>query len=66
MTNKTRSGRKTFCAYPDCGKTIPATYGVPGVSMSRLDNKTLICSECGMREALQPNIMKALEVSRSK
>lgn len=40
------------CAYTDCRKAIPKRYGEPGVSLSRQDGKTLICSECGLREAL--------------
>jgi hypothetical protein len=41
------------CAYLTCRKIIPAEYG-PGVSLSRADNKTLICSSCGTGEALLP------------
>lgn len=33
---------------PLCGKTY---HGVP--ALSRTDNKTLICSDCGTRQALQ-------------
>ena len=43
--------QKTKCGYRDCLKAIPAQYGKPGVSLSRHDNKTLVCSECGRREA---------------
>lgn len=39
------------CAYRQCNKLIPPIYGEPGVSLSRLDNKSLICSDCGTREA---------------
>lgn len=39
------------CGYRDCAKPIPPTYGEPGVSLSRLDGRTLICSACGTREA---------------
>jgi len=39
------------CAYKDCTKLITNEYGQPGVSISRFDNNTLICSHCGAREA---------------
>lgn len=45
-------GKAKRCAYTRCGKPIPPTYGVPGVSLSRTDSKTLICSACGTAEAL--------------
>jgi len=43
--------KKVKCAYIDCMTYIPNKYGKPGVSLSRHDNKTLICSYCGKREA---------------
>jgi hypothetical protein len=39
------------CAYRDCRAPIPAS-GCIGVSTSRLDSRTRICSRCGTREAL--------------
>lgn len=45
------------CGYADCGKQLPGPYGTPGVSLSRADNKTLLCSDCGLREALEPQIL---------
>lgn len=36
---------------PDCGCKLPGPYGAVGVSLARRDNKTLICSACGVREA---------------
>lgn len=33
--------------YPRCGRTY---HGLP--ALSRVDNKTLICPDCGTREAL--------------
>jgi hypothetical protein len=36
---------------PACGKMFPGVYGQVGVAMCRADNKTVICSECGTREA---------------
>ena len=42
---------ETVCGYRDCENVIPPKYGEPGVSLSRLDNRTLICSECGTKEA---------------
>lgn len=38
------------CGYSDCKNTV-TKYGRPGVAMSRYDNKTLICSQCGLLEA---------------
>ena len=38
--------RMAFC--PRCGKTY---YGRP--ALSRADNETLICPDCGTREALE-------------
>lgn len=38
---------------PFCSKLMPPTYGEPGVSLLRADNETLICSDCGTREALE-------------
>jgi hypothetical protein len=34
---------------------MPAQYGKPGVSLSRHDNKTLVCSECGRRRHVDPD-----------
>jgi hypothetical protein len=54
------------CAYPDCSEPLPGPYGKPGVAMSRADNHTLICSRCGTREALHPEVLAQLrELVRS-
>ncbi|HZT04553.1 MAG TPA: hypothetical protein VFA39_20055 [Steroidobacteraceae bacterium] len=45
------------CAYTDCRAALPGAYGTPGVSLSRADNTTLICSRCGQREALEPTLL---------
>jgi len=41
-----------YCGNAWCGKALPGPYGTPGVSLARHDNKTLLCSDCGTREAL--------------
>lgn len=46
---------KQRCPYTFCGKIMPAKYGAAGVSLSRFDNSTLICSACGTGEALLPH-----------
>lgn len=51
---KDHSLEKAYCPYIACGREIPNKYGVAGVSLSRFDNHTLICSSCGMGEALLP------------
>ena len=38
---------------PFCDKLFPGVYGQPGVARLRADNETLICAECGTREALE-------------
>lgn len=38
---------------PFCDKLFPGVYGLPGVAQLRADNKTLICADCGTREALE-------------
>lgn len=38
---------------PFCDKLFPGVYGQPGVAMLRADGETLICAECGTREALE-------------
>ena len=43
---KTVSAHITVC--PHCGRTY---HGLP--ALSREDNKTLICPDCGVREALE-------------
>ena len=43
---KTVSAHITVC--PRCGRTY---HGLP--ALSREDNKTLICPDCGVREALE-------------
>lgn len=40
------------CGYSDCDRFCPPTYGKPGVALSRFDNKTLICSHCGVAESM--------------
>lgn len=45
------------CAYEDCLAPLPGPYGTPGVSLSRADSETLICSRCGTREALDPRLL---------
>lgn len=42
--------RPTSC--PCCSGPMPRT-GMAGVSLSRADNHTDICSDCGVREAVQ-------------
>ena len=44
---------------PLCGKTY---HGVP--ALSRMDNKTLICPDCGTREALESIGVDAEEQER--
>ena len=46
---------KTFC--PKCGKEYT---GAP--ALSRLDNTTLVCPECGTREALESIGMPEQEI----
>lgn len=41
----------TLCGHLHCRAAIPDKYGEPGVSLSRWDNNTLICSHCGQQEA---------------
>ena len=43
---KTNISELRIC--PKCGKTY---HGVP--ALSRVDNQTLVCSDCGTREALE-------------
>lgn len=43
--------RTQKCAYDCCDRQIPCVYGGPGVSLSRQDSKTLICSYHGTQEA---------------
>lgn len=45
------------CAYEDCRAPLPGPYGTAGVSLSRGDSQTLICSRCGTREALDPRLL---------
>lgn len=56
MANKQRVNSKKpavlYCGNASCGHLLPGPYGTPGVSMSRADSKTLLCSDCGTREAL--------------
>lgn len=44
--------QKVMC--PECKKVdiTGKRYGSPGISLSRKDNKTLVCAECGKEEAL--------------
>lgn len=52
------------CAYWDCLRPLPtpppgrSLFAQPGVALSRADSKTAICSDCGVREALQPWLLK--------
>jgi len=48
------------CAYKDCQKVLEARVG-PGIALSRRDNKSAVCSECGTKEALLPTAMAAKE-----
>lgn len=36
----------------NCRVALPGPYGTPGVSLARFDNQTLLCSACGLAEAL--------------
>lgn len=45
---------------PLCGKTY---HGAP--ALSRTDNKTLICPDCGTRQALNPSAWTKRSRSRS-
>lgn len=46
------------CAYKDCRRVLPGDGRCgPGISLSRLDSKTAICSDCGVREALYPRLL---------
>lgn len=55
---------KIACGYSDCEMTIPPKYGKPGVALSRHDNKTLICSDCGLAEALSGKPKNLLRKSK--
>lgn len=44
--------KELYCGNAWCGVKLPGPYGTPGVSLARADNKTLLCSDCGVREAL--------------
>lgn len=48
------------CRYKDCNVQIPNRYGERGVSLSRFDNASLICSICGTREAFGEVTMSML------
>lgn len=50
-------------ACANCCASLPGPYGTPGVAMARFDNKTLLCSECGVAEALS-NANGAIPVSK--
>lgn len=58
---KTIKTKKAACA--NCCAPLPGPYGTPGVSLARFDNKTLLCSECGVAEALS-NANGAIPVSK--
>lgn len=61
MSAKAKSVPLVVCAYPDCRVVLPGPYGTPGVSMSRRGGDSiLICSACGVREALAPEVMERL------
>lgn len=47
--NTTKRARVTC---PRCGEPMPAV-GLAGVSLSRRDNRTYICDQCGSREAFE-------------
>lgn len=63
MTTKTKTTKAAAeatgerCAYADCCAPLPGPYGTPGVSLSRADGQTFICSGCGTREALNRNLL---------
>lgn len=61
IKRRIRNDRPKRCAYRDCGKFLPTpvAYGTVGISLSRADNKTLICSECGVREAMEPELLSS-------
>jgi RNA polymerase subunit RPABC4/transcription elongation factor Spt4 len=51
MTHRSSTERTDHDLCPRCGvRFLPATY--PG-ALSRADNKTEICSQCGLIEAMQ-------------
>ncbi len=45
------------CAYKRCRAPIPQRKAAPGLSTSRIDGTTRICSDCGTGEAMS---MRAL------
>lgn len=49
---KTPAAKDLYCGNSWCGVKLPGPYGTPGVSLARADNKTLLCGDCGTREAL--------------
>jgi len=59
--NEPKARRSNACAYQDCCKQLPGPYGSAGVSLSRRDNKTLICSDCGIREAFLGTLVVLLK-----
>lgn len=60
-TKKTITTKKTACA--NCCASLPGPYGTPGVSLARFDNKTLLCSKCGIAEAFS-NAREVIPVSK--
>jgi hypothetical protein len=48
------------CAYKQCTTIIPMQYGEPGVSLSRWDNRSLVCSDCGTQEAFGRRLQSEL------
>lgn len=68
---RTRKNRvvhsQTICAYKDCEKDIPSEYGQPGVALSRVDRRTLICSHCSLSEEVglkQPSMLRGYKVRK--
>lgn len=61
MTQRAKHGR---C--DQCKAALPGPYGTPGVSLSRRDNKTLLCSTCGRDEGLTDWARSTTEQQRKR